>query len=66
MINLHERMLPTLRGSNPQPPDHQSDAHPTEPPWPAQGKQVSWKVTQAGMVSFEGLTQVEIIYHLGV
>ena len=32
MINLHERMLQTRRGSNPQPPDHQSDAHPTEPP----------------------------------
>ena len=29
--NLHERMLPTRRGLNPQPPDHQSDAHPTEP-----------------------------------
>ena len=25
-------MLPTRRGSNPQPPDHQSDANPTEPP----------------------------------
>ena len=24
MINLHERMLPTRCGSNPQPPDHQS------------------------------------------
>ena len=35
MINLHERMLPTRRGSNPQPPDLQSDAHPTEPPRPA-------------------------------
>ena len=22
MINLHERMLPTRRGSNPQPPNH--------------------------------------------
>ena len=32
MINLHKRMLPTQRESNPQPPDHQSDAHPTEPP----------------------------------
>ena len=32
MINLHERMLPTWRGLNPQPPDHQLDAHPTEPP----------------------------------
>ena len=28
-------MLPTQRESNPQPPDHQSDAHPTEPPRPA-------------------------------
>ena len=28
-------MLPIRRGSNPQPPDHQSDAHPTEPPRPA-------------------------------
>ena len=25
-------MLPTRRGSNPQPPDHNSDTHPTEPP----------------------------------
>ena len=25
-------MLPTWRGLNPQPPDHQSDAYPTEPP----------------------------------
>ena len=29
--NLHERMLPTRQGSNPQLPDHQSDVHPTEP-----------------------------------
>ena len=35
MIILHERMLRTRRGSNPQPPDHQSDAQPTEPPRPA-------------------------------
>ena len=35
MINLHERMLPTWRGSNPQPPDHQWDAHSTEPLMPA-------------------------------
>ena len=32
MINLRERIFPTWRGSNSQPPDHQSDAHPTEPP----------------------------------
>ena len=32
---LHERILPTRCGSNPQPPDHQSDVHPTEPPRPA-------------------------------
>ena len=32
MINLLERMLPAHQGSNPQPPDHQSDVHPTEPP----------------------------------
>ena len=25
-------MLPTQRVSNPQPPDHQSEVHPTEPP----------------------------------
>ena len=31
MINLHERMLLTWQGLNPQAPDHQSDAHPTEP-----------------------------------
>ena len=30
MINLHKRMLLTQRGSNPQPPDHQLDAHLTE------------------------------------
>ena len=36
MLNLHERMLPTRRGSNPPPPDHQSDTHPTEPPRLAQ------------------------------
>ena len=36
-LNHHERMLLTRRGSNPQPPDHQSDAHPTEPPRPAEG-----------------------------
>ena len=33
--NLHKRMLSTRRGSNPKPPDHQWDAHPTEPPKPA-------------------------------
>ena len=33
--NLHERMLPTRQGWNPQPPDHQSNVHPTEPPKPA-------------------------------
>ena len=32
MINFDERMLPTRRGSNPQPPDHQ---HPAKPPRPA-------------------------------
>ena len=38
MINLHEKILPTLQGSNPhpQPPDHKSNAHPTEPPKQAQ------------------------------
>ena len=35
MIKFHERMLPTRRGSNPRPPNHQSDAHPTKPPRPA-------------------------------
>ena len=34
MINRHERMLPTGRRSNPQPPDYQSDAHSTAPPRP--------------------------------
>ena len=33
--NLHERMLPIRRGWNPQPSDHQSDTHPTEPMRPA-------------------------------
>ena len=32
--NHREKMLPNRRGSNPQPPDHQTDAHPTEPPRP--------------------------------
>ena len=32
MIDLHERMLPTRRGSNAQPPVRKSDAHSTEPP----------------------------------
>ena len=36
--NLYERMLPTRRRSNPQPPDHQSDTHPTEPLRPARHK----------------------------
>ena len=49
--NLHERMLPTGRGSNPQPPDHQSDAHPTvslnimSPPL----SEVGWGHTVFGM-----------------
>ena len=34
MTNLHEIMLPTQWGSNPQPPDHQSGAQPTVPPGP--------------------------------
>ena len=34
MINLHERMLPDQWGSNPR-PDHQLDAHRTEPLRPA-------------------------------
>ena len=32
MINLHEKMLPDQQGSNPRPPDLQSDKHLTEPP----------------------------------
>ena len=45
MINLHERMLPTQRGSNPQPPNHQLDTHPTEPPRPAfRRRQFAWNV----------------------
>ena len=32
MINLHKRMLQTWQGLNPQPPDHQLDAHPIEAP----------------------------------
>ena len=31
MINLYDRTVPTWQGLNQQPPDHQSDAHPTEP-----------------------------------
>ena len=38
MINLQERMLPTRRELNPQPPDHQTDMHPTEPPRLAVGE----------------------------
>ena len=34
-LAFHERMLPTRRGSNPQPPDHQLDGHPIEPLRPA-------------------------------
>ena len=30
--NLHARILLTQRGLNPQPPNYQSEAHPTEPP----------------------------------
>ena len=37
MTNLHERHCRTLRGSNLRPPDHQSDAHLTEPLNPALG-----------------------------
>ena len=37
MINLYERMLQARRGSNPRPPDHQSDWHPIEPPRPCLG-----------------------------
>ena len=35
MINLHKRIMPIWRGSNPQPPDHQFGAHPTVPTRPA-------------------------------
>ena len=34
-LKAFQRMLPTRRRSNPQPPDHQWDAQPTEPPRPA-------------------------------
>ena len=40
MINLHERMLPTRRGSNPQAPGHQSTAHPAEPPRPTRSENI--------------------------
>ena len=42
MINLHERILPTRRGPNPKPPDHQSDALLTEPPRPAHFEKVDF------------------------
>ena len=48
--NPHERMLPTRRGSNPQPPDHQLDAHHTEPPRPAD----RLKIPLRGMNTFPG------------
>ena len=35
MINFHKSMLLTQWGLNPQPPDHQSNTHLTEPPRPA-------------------------------
>ena len=35
LINLHERLLQTRRGSSPQPPNYQADADPTKPPRPA-------------------------------
>ena len=41
MINHYERMLLTQWGSNSEPPDHKSDAHPIEPPRPAVGHFVS-------------------------
>ena len=37
-------MLPTWRGSNPQPPDHQSDAHPNEPPRQASLNMISLRL----------------------
>ena len=53
MINLHETMLPTRRRSNPQPPNHQSDAHPTEPPRPALVI-LSLPLIQEGQLSVSG------------
>ena len=42
--NLHERMLPTPRVSNPQPHDQESETHPTELPWPASvNLDIKWK-----------------------
>ena len=38
MISLYERMLPDPIGIELATPDHQSDAHPTEPPRPAVGQ----------------------------
>ena len=47
MINLRERMLPTWQGSNAQPPDHQSNAYPTEVPRPAPNLLItSWAYIQ--------------------
>ena len=44
--NLNTRMLPTRPGSNPQPPNHQSDVHLTEPPRPAPGPLLfSYRIT---------------------
>ena len=43
--NLHERMLPARRGSDPQPPDHQWDAHPTEPPRPVYMCYQTWLIS---------------------
>ena len=46
MINLHKKVLLIRLGSNPQPPDHQSHTHPTEPlrpAWPTfHGPVISW------------------------
>ena len=53
--NLQERMLPTRRGLNPQPSDHESDAHPTEPPimLVLQSEQVHCTIVKVNVLKFE-------------
>ena len=50
--NLHERILPTRQGSNPQSPDHQSETHPTRPPRPAfdeRSVQYKWNILERAL-----------------
>ena len=54
MINLHKRMLQTGQGSNPQPPDHQSDSLQTG--WPYTMKTISWITHKALLTSTQNIS----------